>query len=383
MLVELHLLQNHVPSNLNRDDIGGPKTAIFGGALRARISSQCIKRSLRQSEIFQTDLADHVGQRTKSFPELVQTILQEVTPALPADEVRQLVTAMANIAKLDKGEESAETAELRTAQLIFLGATEARKFTNILLQLRKEQPASYKKLLKGEKLPPKEPLWQELKKAYDGRSVDIAMFGRMTTSDAFVDVEAAMEVAHALSTHAITQQVDYFTAMDDLGEEPGAGHLGENLFNSATYYKYFSLDYRQLLANLDPNKTDPVAVGELARRAVLTFIRTAVLTVPSGKSKGHAHNNMPDLILVCVRPNATAISYANAFVKPIQPNAGEDLMELSIRRLCQYAQHVNTAYSLKGASWLVSTYPETSCPGVTTAPNLDALLAQVQSQLPA
>lgn len=154
--------------------------------------------------------------------------------------------------------------------------------------------------------------YPKFKKAMDAslrnKSVDIALFGRMTTeAEAFEDVEACLEVAHALSTNEMAREVDYFTAMDDDPDQkgPGAAHIGENQFTSNCYYKYFSLDWAALVGHLAGGKNAAPAektdAENLARLALRELIRAAVLAVPSGKKKGHANNNLPDAVLVEVK----------------------------------------------------------------------------------
>ncbi|MCI0608870.1 MAG: type I-E CRISPR-associated protein Cas7/Cse4/CasC, partial [Anaerolineae bacterium] len=223
MLIQFHLLQNYQPSNLNRDDTGSPKDAIFGGALRGRISSQCLKRSIRRSEIFKDEFGKDglLGERTKLLPQIVRDELR----ALEADDeaIAAIVERVPEIGREstkkkkeieEAPEETEDTADTEveiegTAQLIFIDRkTEARPLAEKLLEMYKKVGAKKWKDAKisditkelGERLP---------------RSVDIAMFGRMTTSQAFKNIQASVQVAHALSTNALKQEFDYFTAVDD------------------------------------------------------------------------------------------------------------------------------------------------------------------------
>ena len=364
MLIEIHLLQNHSPGNPNRDNVGAPKSAYFGGRLRGRISSQCIKRTIRLDHEFQTELAGHLGQRTKLFPHLVGERLKK--SKIPAAEHARIVSACTRIAKSEEKESARAKPEKKkadprpqTPQLIYLGVGEVEEFVRRLEALRQrtdmaeqyayylnpvagfqeemkaavdegdveegdqeklvknawvvaklraskltkfpweeeEQPppggsetdpgeakaqwivkrveelsrrddkpakdllteilkppsAAEKKLLKGSL--PEEPkgyakFRDELSEPLVSRSVDIALFGRMTTSDAFEDVEACLEVAHAISTNEMGREVDYFTAVDDHGLSAAAAHVGENQFTSCTYYKYFSLDWKAFAERL-------------------------------------------------------------------------------------------------------------------------------------
>src|SRR5262249_42927331 len=148
-------------------------------------------------------------------------------------------------------------------------------------------------------------------------------------SEAFEDVEACLEVAHAISTNEMVREVDYFTAVDDLGTGVAAAHVGENEFTSCTYYKYFSLDwaeFRKKLAGPSPAEKERGEANELARKAVRPLIQAIAHAVPSGKKKGHAHNNLPEAVLVEVKEKRVPTSYANAFVKPVVAPADGDLV---------------------------------------------------------
>lgn len=483
MLVEIHMIQNHSPSNINRDDLGAPKTCMFGGSLRARISSQCLKRSIRnpgsvnpnspsRRGLFAEAMAPHTGTRTKFFPFLVGEKLK--TSSIRLEEHSRIVTAVTHIAQskekdaVTPSREGKEDSRSRTPQLIFLGPGHAEEFVRRLEKLRAEMKPEYDyflnpvvafqesveanlatseidpkehdkvinaawliaklrmpELLRNEdgemdELPPlgpdgqpgeavakeivtrltqlhlsdperfrtltKKAIQQEkgalkdtapkkpshmdkfletLTAAHQHDAVDIALFGRMTTSDAFEDVEAAMEVAHAISTHAIGRnEVDYFTAVDDLGVGPGAAHVAENQFNSATYYKYFSLDWDILVQNLagpEPSAEELKADSEslrrwqdnlqkathLAGKALGFFIRAAALTIPSGKKKGHANNNLPDGILVEVKKVRIPTSYANAFVDPVKPTPDSDMVAESVKRLGVYLDCVVNGFGIQ------------------------------------
>jgi len=379
MLIEIHMIQNHSPSNLNRDDLGAPKTCLFGGVTRARISSQCLKRSIRNPGspddvhnrgpgIFFEAMQAYVGRRTKFFPELVSRALDSST--IPDDERQKIINACTGIAKKEdnKPGASAEEVELddrpKLPQLVFLERSEAHEFVTKLAEMRqaKKWKDSYSKWIEGE-LEKKAlaDFLRELSRAYKRRSVDIALFGRMTTSEAFEDVEAAMQVAHAISTHAVVNEVDYFTAVDDLGKTGGgAGHVDEATFNSACFYKYFCLDWDQLVHNLagpDPDKAKDEKAHQqwtseirpnAARLAACTlghFLRAAALTTPSGKQNSFAANNEPCGILVEIKRTKTPTSYANAFADPVErigkpDDDAPDCVSWVGRSIAQLGDHV-------------------------------------------
>ena len=226
----------------------------------------------------------------------------------------------------------------------------------MLADLRKDHPKAYKKFI-GEK----EKRSKEDDKAADeaiqafrdaalnareSLSVDVGLFGRMTTSDIVVDVEAACQVAHAISTHETLIESDYFTAMDDLQQSfatsqtqsGGAAFLGsgdtETFFSSAIYYKYVNIDTDALM------KT--VGDADKVRHAVAVMVQAAALATPTGKQNSFAAHSVPELVLVEVSKRKQPISYANAFLEPVQ---GDDLMLESVRALGQYCESIAAAYA--------------------------------------
>jgi CRISPR-associated protein Cas7/Cse4/CasC subtype I-E len=270
-----------------------------------------------------------------------------------------------------------------------LGIPQAEAIAVRLSEVSESDPALFKDLLRKPKKEEKEQAGAEIKEPqgmkkfkealfqvdrYD--AVDIALFGRMTTSEAFADVEAAMQVAHAISTHAVVNEVDYFTAVDDLGATGGgAGHVDEAMFNSACFYKYFSLDWDQLLINLrPPSGAEPTDIPRQLAAAVLGhFLRAAALSSPSGKQNSHAAHNPPDAILVEVKSEKIPISYANAFADPVQPSREHSLVKLSVQRLASYAAHVSSGYGIASSRLWFSLDQQYPWPEVGAAESLASL----------
>lgn len=353
MLVQIHMIQNHAPSNLNRDDTGSPKEAVFGGVNRARISSQCLKRSIRQSEVFRETMADHLGVRTRRMPLELETVLQK--RGVAADAVAAIMRK-ATIFGSDK-----ESEDGTTRQLIFLGPDELAGLADQLLDLYDKDPKAFSKMKRDE-------LEKQVKSVLP-RSVDIALFGRMTTSATFEDVQAAAQVAHAISTTRVEHQFDYFTAVDDLksdaDDDHGAGMIGDVEFNSATYYKYFAIDVTALAHNLGGD-------ADTARRSIAAFLRAAALATPTGKQNTFAAHNPPDAILVEVSESHVPVNYANAFVEPVRAVAGNDVVVASVQRLSDYSADVNRAYGLERSRFALTTRGM-SIEGAETAETLDSL----------
>lgn len=365
MLIEFHLIQNHAPSNLNRDDTGSPKEAVFGGCMRARISSQCLKRSLRKSELFQAEMRGHLASRSRQ-------IVARLTPAL-----RDLGCDEAALTAIGKkattlGSGKPDSDGLETRQTMFLTDGEIVRLAGDLKKLYDGKgPAEFEKI-KAEDFD------RELKNSALPRSVDIALFGRMTTSQAFEDVSAALQVAHALSTSRVDRQFDYYTAVDDLPSpdaDLGADMIGDIEFNSATYYKYFSLDWNQFLFNLGQEE-------ETARRALLAFLRAAALTSPTGKQNSFAAHNPPDAILVEVKEQRIPISYANAFVQPVRGGDQASVVEKSIESLFAYAACLKKTYNLAGRPFALLTRGQAPAE-VRQVEDLEALGQAVLQAIPA
>lgn len=368
MLIQIHLLQNYAPSNLNRDDSGSPKSAVFGGQQRGRISSQCLKRGIRRSATFVDAFADEqlLAARTKRLPRLIDEALE----GLGADEEtrRAIVARVPEIGQESTKREKATVEELQTRQLIFIGSGEARQIAEKLLAKYREGGA---KSWPGLKI-------EDITRDLGGerpRSVDIAMFGRMTTSAAFEDVAAAVQVAHAVSTNRVVNEYDYFTAVDDLkprSEDAGAGMIGDVEFNSSTYYKYLNIHWEQLVDNLGGD-------AEVAARAVLALIEAAAFAQPSGKQNSFAAQNLPDFVMVEVSQRNIPVSYANAFLTPVNGYGGS-LMQNSIDSLNQYAGELRAAYGLNGRRAYFAVGPTGAIDGENVA-NLPALQAWTAARI--
>jgi CRISPR system Cascade subunit CasC len=335
MLIEIHMVQNHSPANLNRDDLGAPKTCYFGGVLRSRISSQCIKRSIRTSDEFRTLLA---GRRTR---DLAKRILDEFEGGQAERRRVEKILDLCGF-KPKKSKKSTDD-EVEDDE-------EKSQRSKAPLFVTQEAIRAMARLLQEGKSKSEENLAKEFANsiARFTAAPDMALSGRMLEPDKSAkkiwgkqekNVEAALQVAHAISTHEARPEVDYFVAMGDgkreEREEAGADLIGEQLYASACFYKYFSIRWETLVENLKGNE-------DLAAHTVGAFIRGAALTVPSGKKNSHAHNNRPDGILIEIR-NGSPISYANAFAKPAAQGE-RDIISQSIAQLGQYVHDLDTGY---------------------------------------
>lgn len=253
--IEFHILQSFPVTCLNRDDVGAPKTAVIGGSTRARVSSQCWKRQVRLAmQAFGIEL----GIRTKK----VEQLMAEACVESGASE-EQAQKCGESIAKA-----------LSDDTLLFISHTEAKAFAEHAREL--EFDAS--------KLKDKE-LAKVAKKALNPAmdALDIALFGRMVAKAADMNVEAATSFAHAISTHRVSNEVEFFTALDDMQDEPGSAHMGSLEFNSATYYRYISLDLGQLAQTLG-EEADLKPAIEAFTKALFVAVPSARQTTQSGAS---------------------------------------------------------------------------------------------------
>jgi CRISPR system Cascade subunit CasC len=316
MLIEIHMIQNHSPANLNRDDLGAPKTCYFGGVMRSRISSQCIKRSIRLSNEFKELLG---GRRTRQLAKLISEKVTEKDARKRAEKILEKCGF-----ETKKGEDRSKMAVYTTYEAI-------------------EKMSA---LLQNDGGKNDEQLAEEFGKLISENIAvpDMALTGRMLETGVLKDttVEAALQVAHAISTHEARPEVDYFVTADDIpGEDAGAAYVDEAMFSSACFYKYFSIDWDDLIRNLKGFQGNK---EHLAAHTVGAFIRGASLVNPTGKQNSFAAHNLPDGILVEIKEKHTPISYANAFADPVSRDNGRDIISQSIAQLAQYINDLDTGY---------------------------------------
>ncbi len=355
MILELHILQNFAPANLNRDDTGSPKDCEFGGHRRARVSSQCFKRAIRTEPSFNEFLLqNNGGVRTRR---LILEIAERLTEERPAPEkIVKLVSEVFAEGGLErpKAKKGEDAEKDQTKLLLFM----ERKALDEMASLFK---ANWEELTKGNK-EIKGNLVSKLGAELVSRvkAPDIALFGRMVEIEGAkpfgklnLGIDAASQVAHAISTNKINMEFDFFTAVDELipTGETGAGMLGTVEFNSACFYRYANVDTKQLQKNLGHD-------AELANKTIEAFIRAAVTAIPTGKQNSMAAQNPPSFVLAVVR-EAGFWSLANAFVKPVRPKGESDLVEESIKALDGYWGSLAGMYGgdqIKG-QWVASLAP--------------------------
>ena len=352
-LIEIHALQNFAPSNLNRDDTGAPKDALFGGTRRARVSSQCLKRAVR--EYFKTLQAeglfgpDELGVRTKR-------IYQDIADRLAGKRDHAEALAKAEVAltyvklKADK--------EGKTEYLLFLGQAEVAALADAIHQYWDQiVPAvdedSAKSKGKGKKSKagdaPKE-VKERIETILDGgKAVDVALFGRMLADMPKKNQNAACQVAHAISTHAVEREFDFYTAVDDLkpDDTAGADMMGTVEFNSACFYRYAVVDWEKLVKNLQGDR-------ELATKGVRGFVEGFVVSEPTGKQNTFAAHNPPELVAVSVRRDTAPRNLANAFETAIVVRKGESLTRRSAEELIRKGNALQAAFGGEGSTFALN-----------------------------
>lgn len=312
--IQLHLLTSYAPSNLNRDDLGRPKTAKMGGFERLRVSSQSLKRNWRVSDVFQQALSGHIGTRTKRLGKEVFDALVEkgCTEKQATEWARSIASVFGKIKK--EGLEIEQLAHISPAE-----KQAALTLANTLADEKREPETSELALLKN-----------------DNTAADIAMFGRMLASSPAFNVDAACQVAHAISVHSIVIEDDYFTAVDDLNdgaEDAGSSHIGETGFAAALFYSYICINKTLLVENLDGNE-------ELANKAIQAFTEAATKVSPSGKQNSYASRAYASFVLA-EKGEQQPRSLSVAFLKPIQD---EDQASAAIAALQKQVDNMDKVY---------------------------------------
>ncbi len=336
--IDVHVIQSVPPSNINRDDTGSPKTAVYGGVRRARVSSQAWKRATRRDFERHLDTSEF-GVRTKRAVELISQRISQQLPQLGDEASEARAKAVLEAAGLKtKAKRKAEEGDAElTEYLVFFSNRQLDKLAELAVNSGDIPPskAEAKKVLK------------------EGNSFDLALFGRMVANDADLNVDAACQVAHALSTHAVANEFDYYTAVDDKNpdEETGAGMIGTVEFNSATLYRYATVSVAALQENLGN--------AEATGRAVEAFVRSFVESMPTGKQNTFANGTLPEAVVVILR-DGRAVSLVGAFEDAVTGKDGGFVKESS-ERLAVYAQEVAEAYPARMlATWVTRVGEQTS-----------------------
>lgn len=345
MKVELHLIQNFAPSCLNRDENNMPKDCTFGSVRRARISSQCIKRSVREYWRSRPDVEQ--GFRTKK---LKSRLLPEIKALRPEAEDALLDAATDLFIATYYSKPDSKHAD-QTAVLLYVGLPELREAAACLndawdvvakvIQHNSSELAKPKDKQKLKALEEDKTVKVRLRQATP--SADIALFGRMLAENPDMRVDGSCQVAHAISTHRVDADMDFYTAVDDLnpGDESGAGMMGVVGFNSACFYRYACVDRDDLIRNLagDTPRADSV---------IRAFLEASIKAIPTGKQNSMAALNQPSFGMAVVRETGVPMSLANAYAKPVAEFGEGDLVSASIKALTDHWASLTRFYGSDG-----------------------------------
>lgn len=338
-IIDTYILQTVPPSNLNRDDTGSPKTAVYGGVRRARVSSQAWKRATRKDFDGLLD-RDDLGTRTKRVVELLAERIIEKAHDIPVERAQELAAQVFTALgiKLAAPRKATKDAPLpaEAGYLLFLSALQLDHLAEQAIRADgTDDPLATLKAA-------------GLKKTVDtDHSVDLALFGRMVADSSDLNVDAAAQVAHAISVHPVENEFDYFTAVDDHKaaddeEDAGAGMIGTVEFNSSTLYRYATVDVDRLHDNLGSS--------DATRRAVEAFVSAFVRSLPTGKQNTFANRTLPDAVVVLVREQQP-VNLVGAFEEAITDPAR---LGRASEKLADYATSVDAAYGTTPvAGWVV------------------------------
>lgn len=304
LFLDIHVIQTVPPSNINRDDTGSPKSAQYGGVRRARVSSQAWKKAMR--DYFNEHGAQgNVGVRTLDVVQYVADKIVQLDPSIADEDAFQQAETTINDAGV-------KTKDGKAKALFFIGSKQATALAQAALD-GVEDKKTLQAILK------------------DAPAVDIALFGRMVADDPSLNEDASAQVAHAISTHAVQTEFDFFTAVDDLSPEDnaGAGMLGTIEFNSSAMYRYANVAVHEFYRQLGDK--------EQTLNALKLFIEAFANSMPTGKSNTFANQTLPQAILVAVRSDRP-VNLVSAFEEPVK--SAEGYVQKSIEKLFKEFRNV-------------------------------------------
>lgn len=287
--LDVHAIQTVPPSNINRDDTGSPKTAQYGGVTRARVSSQSWKKAIRQYFLEHGDL-NNVGIRSLEIVRYLAEKIESIDGALNHEKAMELAEKTLKVAGVST------TKDKKVKALFFMSSKQAEKIAQAAIDGDKNK-AELQELLKNDP------------------AIDIALFGRMVADDPKLNEDASSQVAHAISTHEVQTEFDFFTATDDFSsaDDAGAGMLGTIEYNSSTLYRYANVALHELYRQIG-DQTSTV-------KALRLFVEAFVKSMPTGKINTFANQTIPQALLVCLRGDRP-INLVTAFERPIRSSEG-------------------------------------------------------------
>lgn len=328
LYVDFHVIQTVPPSCVNRDDTGSPKSAIYGGTNRSRISSQAWKHAMRMMfrDIFENE---KIGYRTKNVKSLLVKKLNELAPDKSEEEVSKIADTALEAAKIKSAGDKKDV-------LFFISTLQVNALAELALEYDRDNLDASEKKKKYKNL------WQDA--LNNNPSVDMLLFGRMSASDADLNCDAAAQVAHCISTHEVSNEYDYFTAVDDCGETTGAGHIGIVEFNASTLYRYATVNVGELYKKMTEDEVSEVLGG---------FAEAFVKAMPTGKQNTFANRTLPSYIYVAVREDQP-INMVGAFEEAVCKSK-EGYEKKSIEKFEKYVKNVYDNFAdTPVLSWIVS-----------------------------
>ena len=355
LYVDIHVLQNVPPSCVNRDDTGSPKTAVYGGTTRARVSSQAWKRAVRKQ--FVERMAEtEVGIRSQYIHDYVTKAIRQYDASVDAEKLAKEVLEKVGISP-KKSKKKGPVPSLETEILIFFSLAQVDALARLALSGNATQEDVNKALT-------------------ENPAIDMLLFGRMiAVKDVKIslDIDAACQVAHAISTHTIHNEYDYFTAVDDHPDaRTASAYLDTKEFNSSTLYRYATVCVSELA------KTSTIDVAQ----AVYDFTDAFLMSMPDGQKNSYANGTMPDFAYITIREDQP-VNLVGAFEQPVQSKDGGYLQK-SVDALMNYAGRVYDSFAeVPLASWISGTMdvPESSAEKLHKNLLLKALAAEVSRRL--
>ena len=351
--VDFHVIQTVPPSCVNRDDTGSPKTALYGGVRRTRVSSQSWKRAMRN--MFREDFHEKdLGIRTKRLVEFVQEEIQGISLKISSEKAKELASKIIKIAMEPPKKSKKKKKDEEIKALFFISKMQAHNLADYVLKHQEDDTidkTEVKKLIK------------------QGNSIDIALFGRMVADDPNLNADASAQVAHSISTHRVDNEYDYFTAIDDLApeDEPSTKMIGVVEYNSSTMYRYATVAVHNLVKELGGEKEATVA-------AVAEFAKAFIQSMPTGKQNTFANRTLPDAVLVTIRRDQP-INLVGAFEEPVRTIEG-GYVKPSIQRLEKYADKIYNQYvDAPEKAWVIGM------DGQAESVNLNGLLQGLRDAL--
>lgn len=358
--VNIHELISHNPSCLNRDDMNMQKSAVFGGVRRARISSQCLKRAYRNSDGYKdkfksirTTKPELMIQEAKNqFSSTDSVIIEYVlSKTMPKDnvmtawikgEIGQLIQTVEEAIKDDREAKLAELKKIVDSKPASDNAADDNEKKSGKKKSKDDLDAALTKAIEAAEK-------QFLKSGIS--SIDVALSGRMCASSILEDIEAAMSMAHAITTHAMDAEIDWFTAMDDLKEEAddaGAGHLNTQEFGAGVFYQYASVDVDLLAKNMGTDRNHALGV-------ISDYIRIMATTTPTGKQHSFASHSLAHCVMVSVSEMPLAL--ANAFENPVKKGR-DGFVAASTKAMIDYWTKLHNAYGIDEETAVFSLDPQ-------------------------